>query len=209
MSRVRNISAIVFVLCLTLLQVACTGYTIRPPESVADPVGVYIIDYGDTSRLWLPEEQGGYTEWGYGDWRWYANDKKSLLYGSVVFIWPTAGTIGTHVRATGPWGSDGVLLSDLVGYATIVYEIDVERERMESLRGELHDRFDRQRSTELFNENRQMSFVKDDTSYWLGHQSSSVMAGWARELGCKVSGFSVRAHYRVKPPGKAIELETE
>ena len=80
---------------------------------------------------------------------------------------------------------------------------------MESLRGELNDRFDRQRSTELFNENRQMSFVKDDTSYWLGHQSSSVMAGWARELGCKVSGFSVRAHYRVKPPGKAIELETE
>ncbi|MFI4893626.1 MAG: hypothetical protein ACIAQ0_09370 [Phycisphaerales bacterium JB058] len=209
MSRVRLLPAIVLLLAFCLVQGACTGYTIRPPESVADPVGIYIVDYGDTSRLWLPEDRGGYTEWGYGDWRWYANDKQSLLYGSVIFIWPTAGTLGTHIRETGPWGSDGVLLPDLVGYATSVYEIDVERERMQRLRTELHERFDRQRSTEFFNERRQMSFVKDDTSYWLGHQSSSVMAGWARDLGCRVSGFSLRAHYRVKPPGKTIELTDE
>lgn len=209
MIRARHIPALVLLLCFAVLQVACTGYTIRPPESVADPVGIYIVDYGDTSRLWLPEDRGGYTEWGYGDWRWYANDKKNLLYGVVVLTWPTSATLGRHERDTGPWGADGVLLADLAGYAQLVHEIDVERPKMEALRTELNERYESQRSTEIFNERRQMSFVKDDSSYWMGHQSTTVMAGWTRKLGCKASGYSLRSNYRLKPPGRTIKLDTK
>ncbi|RNC82159.1 MAG: hypothetical protein ED559_10370 [Phycisphaera sp.] len=191
-----------------LLGVGCVGYTIRPPQQVAEPVAVHIVDYGDTSRLWLPEDSGGFTEWGYGDWRWYANDKKSLLYGSIVFIWPTAGTIGKHGRDSGPWDAEGGLLPDLVGYATEVHTFDVEMSSMRDLRTNLHERYESQIESELQNKRRKMTFVKDDTSYWLGHQSSSVMADWAEELGCRVSGFSLRANYDLKAPGTTVTLET-
>ncbi len=206
MIRVRHIPAFALLLCLTLMQTACVGYTIRPPESVADPVGIYIVDYGDTSRLWLPEDQGGFTEWGYGDWRWYANDQTNPLYGIIVLTWPTSGTLGRHERDTGPWGVDGALLADLAGYAQLVHEIDVERPRMEALRNELNERYESQRSTEFFNERRQMSFVKDDSSYWMGHQSTTVMAGWTRKLGCRASGYSLRANYHLKSPGRTTDL---
>lgn len=207
MIRVRHIPVLVLLLFFTLLQVGCTGYTIRPPTSVADPVGIYVVDYGDTSRLWLPEDAGGYTEWGYGDWLWYAKDEKNLLYGLWTLAWPTAGTLGRHERATGPWGAGGVLLDDLVGYATHIHEIDAERPKVEALRTKLHERFESQRSTELFNERRQMSFVKDREKYWMWHQSTTVMAGWLRELGCKASGFSLRANYTLHDPGRTTVLQ--
>lgn len=208
MNDARRIVMVAVVLVLAaLLLSGCRGYTIRPPVEVAEPVGVHIVDYGDTSRLWLPEDAGGFTEWGYGDWRWYANDKQSLLYGSVIFIWPTAGTLGRHERETGPWGADGVLLPDLVGYATHVHSFNVESADMRALRDELDARYESLRSTEIFNERRQMAFVKDDSSYWLGHQSTTVMAGWARDLGCEASGFSLRANYTLKEPGVTAVLE--
>ena len=186
-------------------------YTITAPESVQDPTTVYLVDYGDTGRLWLPVpgEPEAYREWGYGDWRWYANDRKSLLYGSVVFIWPTAGTIGRHEWVGSPWGASGEarqIRDELAGYATWVYELDVDRERALALLASLNERFESQIDTEIYNERRKMSFVKDDSSYWLGHQSSSVAAGWTRELGCKASGFTVKARYRVKGAGRAFDV---
>lgn len=209
MNRERIVAAVVALLWLALAQAGCVGYTIRPPASVHDPVGVYIVDYGDTSRLWLPEEAGGYTEWGYGDWLWYANDETNKLYGLWTLAWPTAGTLGRHERATGPWGADGVLLEDLAGYARLVHEFDAERERVEALRAELNARFESQNATAFYNERRQMSFVKDREKYWMGHQSTTVMAGWARKLGCEASGYSLRANYTLKEPGRTTELPAE
>jgi len=208
MSRVTRALAAVLILVLSLAQVACVGYTIRPPESVHDPVGVYVVDYGDTSRLWLPEEAGGFTEWGYGDWKWYAKDEQNLLYGLWTLVWPTAGTLGRHERFAGPFGEDGNLLPDLAGYATHVHAFDAERERVSALRAELHERFERQNATELFNERRQMSFVRDSSSYWLWNQSTTEVADWTRALGCRATGFSLRANYRLKPPGETTRLPT-
>ncbi len=188
-------------LCSVVTLSGCVGYTIRPPESVQDPIDVHIVDYGDTSRLWLPRDEGGYTEWGYGDWRWYANDKKSLLYGSVVFTWPTAGTLGRRERDAGPFGVDGVPSAGLAGYATHVMTFEAERERVEALRRILNERYDAGRDTEIQNEARKMSFVKDGSVYWFGRQSSSEVAGWAKQLGCDVSGYSIRAKYHLREPG--------
>lgn len=186
-------------------------YTITPPESVVDPVTVYLVDYGDTGRVWLPvpEQPGTFREWGYGDWRWYANDRQSLLYGAVVFVWPTAGTIGRHDWAGSPWGESGErreIREEIAGYATWVYEVDVERRLAEVLLADLDERFESRGETELFNERRKMSFVKDDSSYWLGHQSSSVAAEWMRALGCEARGFTLKARYGVRGSGRAFDV---
>jgi hypothetical protein len=201
MNDARRMVLVCVVLLAGLPLVGCTGYTIRPPVEVAEPAHVYIVDYGWTSRLWLPEDAGGFTEWGYGDWRWYAKDQKNLLYGAVLLSWPTQATLGKHDQESGPWTDEGELQPGLVGYAGLVHEFDVEEAALAALRTSLHERFASQSDTEFYNEGRQMSFVKDDTGYWFWNQSTTVMAGWTRELGCEASGFSLRANYEIKEPG--------
>ena len=195
-------------ICVVGLLAGCR-YTITPPPSPSDPVRVYLVDYGDTSRVWLPA--GGadsFVEWGYGDWRWYANDKKSLLYGSVIFFWPTDGAIARREWSGSPWASPGRdrPRAEIDNYATWIYELDVERKAAEGLRSSLQDRYDRSIDSEFFNERRKTWFIRDNTSYWLGHQSSSVMADWIEDLGASTSGFTVKARYRVREPGGSFDV---
>ncbi|MEO1534381.1 MAG: hypothetical protein AAFS11_02305, partial [Planctomycetota bacterium] len=201
---------LVTVCCMGCLAVlAGCRFSITPPASPADPVTVYLVDYGDTSRVWLPAaEPGSFVEWGYGDWRWYANDKKSLLYGAVIFIWPTDGAIARREWAGSPWASTerDRPRDEIDGYATWVYELPVERSASDALLASLQARYDAQIETQIYNERRETWFVRDDTSYWLGHQSSSVMADWLEELGADASGFTVKARYRVREPGMAYDV---
>ncbi|MEM8758562.1 MAG: hypothetical protein AAGF47_12375 [Planctomycetota bacterium] len=198
-----------FGLVLSVILMAGCRYTVRPPVSVLDPVTVYLVDYGDTSRVWLPKDDASaFVEWGYGDWRWYAKDKGSLLYGSVIFFWPTDGTIGRREWGGSPWvdGRVGEPRSGLAGYATWIYELDVERESAGELLAKLESRYDAQRESEFYNERRETWFVRDDTSYWLGYQSSSVMAGWLEDMGMDANGFTVKARYRVREPGRSFDV---
>ena len=189
---------------LVAIQSGCR-YTVRPPTNISQPVTVYLVDYGDTSRLWLPESDGRYTEWGYGDWRWYALDQNYLLYGPIALLVPTQGALGRHDRDSGPWLEDGSLLPDLIGYATDVYEIDVERDASTALSAKLWDRSNTGHDTQHINPRRQMFFVKDPSCYWIGHQSTTVAAGWLGELGCDVSGFSLKSNYDIRAPGRHFD----
>lgn len=202
--------AVVAVCCVVFAGVlgGCR-YSVTPAESVVDPVTVYVVDYGDTSRVWLPTgDADSFVEWGYGDWRWYANDRRSLLYGSVIFIWPTDGAIARREWSGSPWGSSGRdrPRPEIDGYATWIYELPVERAAADALLGSLQSQYDAQIESEIYNERRETWFVRDDTSYWLGHQSSSVMADWLEDLGADTRGFTVRARYRVREPGASYDV---
>ncbi|MEM9166144.1 MAG: hypothetical protein AAGB48_03885, partial [Planctomycetota bacterium] len=149
-----------------------------------------------------------FVEWGYGDWRWYANDRGSLLYGSVIFLWPTDGTVARRAWDGPPWGGGGAgePRDEIAGYAEWVYELDVDRSAAAELLASLESRYDASRGTEIYNERRRTWFVRDDSSYWLGHQSSSVMAGWLEDLGVDADGFTIRARYRAREPGRAFDV---
>ncbi|HED53944.1 MAG TPA: hypothetical protein ENJ00_07050 [Phycisphaerales bacterium] len=205
MVRARKVE-IVLSLMVALAVLSGCRVTVKPPLLVADPVTVYLVDFGDTSRLWLPEDGGRYTEWGYGDWRWYALDQNDLLYGPIALLVPTQGALGRHDRETGPRLDDGSLLPDLVGYATDVYIIEIERERSASLSERLRARYNDSIETQHINARRRMSLVQDPSCYWIGHQSTTVVSGWLEELGCDVSGFSLKSNYAVRPPGRHFSM---
>ncbi|MEL7485509.1 MAG: hypothetical protein AAFN41_14295, partial [Planctomycetota bacterium] len=134
--------------------------------------------------------------------------KKSLLYGAVIFIWPTDGAIARREWSGSPWSSPGRdrPRTEIDGYATWIYELPVERSASDGLVASLQARYDAQIETQIYNERRETWFVRDDTSYWLGHQSSSVMADWLEELGADASGFTVKARYRVREPGASYDV---
>jgi hypothetical protein len=54
-----------------LLCGGCTT-TIVPPRAPADPVSVYVTDYGRHSSILLPDPRGHLTEYAFGDWNWFA-----------------------------------------------------------------------------------------------------------------------------------------
>jgi hypothetical protein len=179
-----------------VLAVAALGATsgctesITPQRALTDPTTVYLVDYGDTARLWLPT-QDGFTEWCYGDWRWYAKNEMSFAYGVVVFFVPTQGALGRSEHDRPP---DERLVAE------VIHAIDVERGAAEELHATLEERFKTNEASMWFNAARGIEFVQDDTAYWLGNQSTTQTTAWLRGLGCRCDGFAIVAKYTVSPP---------
>ncbi len=186
---------------VTVVSCACIAgcsYTITPPATVADPVTVYIADLGNTSKLILPREptpdgRTPFVEYGFGDWAYYAKDNHSPLYAPIAILFPTPGTLSRRAYDEDPatW---------LDGYAEELHPITVEREKAAALERRLTARYESRINTEIYNPTYDLHFVYDEEDYWLFGQSSSVVADWSRELGCRVTGWTLVASYRVKPP---------
>lgn len=175
---------------ICVVMSGCT-VSVRGPSGVVDPATVYLVDYGDTARLWLPVgDQTGYAEWCYGDWAWYAKDEQSLPYGLIVLFVPTQGALGRTMHASGP---DGVSAEE-------VHSIIVERTVAEALGRRLQARFNGSRTLVHVNHARGITFVPDERDYWLANQSTSTTSDWLRALGCQVDGFAIVADYEIKPP---------
>ena len=179
---------------LFLLLPSCAIH-VTPPPSPADPTTVYVVDHGDTARLLLPREddpEAPFVEYAYGDWKWYARDQGNPLYGMIVFFVPTQGTLARREYASDPhdslWGEH-------------ILPIDVERTRAEALVRSLDERFQSEIDTLHVNESRGLDFVKDDRGYWVFNQSSTTIARWLRELGCKTSGFAIKANFKLRGTG--------
>ena len=183
---------------LALTLCGCGTYTVTPPADVSTPATVYVVDLGNTSKLALPrvDDDGvieAYDAFGFGDWEFYAKSNTSPLYVPFVLFWPTAGTLTKQAYAASPH-------AQLVAFSASVHEVDVEFEAARDLHRRLAERFAANESTRLGDPGFGMNFVRDDESYWLFHQSSSVVAGWLRELGCEVTGWTLVADYRVREP---------
>ena len=88
-----NLSA---VLLLLVLGSGCATKVV-PPSNPVNPVMVYITDYGRHSSLVLPATNGGYVEWAFGDWNWFALGKTSWNYALLAVIWSPQSTLGRRV----------------------------------------------------------------------------------------------------------------
>lgn len=178
----------------------CGARVITPPAGVGDPVTIRVADYGDTTRILWPwyepadaDEPTAWVEYGYGEWGWYANDRMGPARGFAALFLPTDGTLGRRVYRGGPvipepWYGDGW------------YDIAVERADVAVVLAELDARYQAAIETEIFNDGRGMTFVRDDTRYHLWHHSGTEASAWLREAGCEVRGLGLVAAWRVKEP---------
>jgi hypothetical protein len=178
---------------------------VRPAPEVVDGVQVYVVDYGDTGRLWLSDgdaASNAYTEWCYGDWAWYAHDQQSTPNGMVVLVLPTQGALGRRQHASPP-----LVSPDVRAQAQSIHGITVERAKADALTKALELRYTSAADTAHFNAARDIWFVKDENDYWLGNQSSTRTGDWLTALGCDVSGFTLIADYRVAAPSRQWKVD--
>src|SRR4051812_9035875 len=50
----------------------CTSTKVIPPAPPTQPVTVYLTDYCRHSSILIPSLKGGYDEWAFGDWEFFA-----------------------------------------------------------------------------------------------------------------------------------------
>jgi hypothetical protein len=182
---------------LALLACGCAT-TILPPHAPADPVSVYVTDYGRHSSVLLPDPRGHLTEFAYGDWEWFA--LRHTDSGSAVraILFSKNSTIGR--RQLGVDDRDDVDHIIRATKAAHVAKIEVARDRAEALLTRLDTFYDRHLDTVTYSPFSQLWFVRYRGHYGLFHNCNHVTADWLRELGCDVRGIAMLSKFTVRSP---------
>jgi hypothetical protein len=124
-----------FVPCafIALAALGLTGCAtvVVPPHPVANPAKVGILDHGRHSSLLIEVPDGGMVRYGYGDWRWYAEDKTDFFDGVRALFWPTEAAIGRrYFKASFNYAT---IAKDVGVGVERAHVFEVERERVASL----------------------------------------------------------------------------
>jgi hypothetical protein len=177
---------------LLLTTTGCSG-TIHPPAAASDPVTVYVADYGRHSSLVLPTNNGGYVEWAFGDWDWFALGHTKWYDAMHALIWSPQSTLGR--RVLGPQTNDEALCNAL--NAERVLPIEVPADCAAALMDQLDLRYLKHASTQIHSDYSYMDHVKDAEFYNGLHNCNHITVRWLRALGCRVDGFGFLSAFRV------------
>jgi hypothetical protein len=169
--------------------------TIVPPETVAEPATVYVLDYGRHTSLLLPAEHS-FAEYAYGEWNWFALDRSRLVDAFGTLLLPTKACLG-RMQWTMPDDPD------VIRYTVRCVEVlplAVEAEAVADLREELDAIYlaaEEPHYQPLYN----LYFVPHDEAYHVLHNCNQELAEWLRSLGCRTRGFAIVADFEVREPG--------
>jgi hypothetical protein len=169
---------------------------VTPPVAPERPVSIFIIDYGMTSALALPHEDG-LVLYAYGDWQYYALRNNHLLRGIAALTWPTQGALGRG-HLPGPRSADHLLRALHDRGVEQVHELQTGAAAVERLRRQMDAAYEAQRGSEVRNAAYGMSFVHHPRRYSWFWNSNHQTAAWLEELGCVVDGPAFASRWQVE-----------
>jgi hypothetical protein len=181
---------------LAMLSGGCATH-VTPPSFVRDPVTVFVTDYGKHSSIVLPDPDGGYVEYAYGDYDWFALGDVNLFSGiRAIFASPKA-TLGRRYfpARDGPLAPADLRCEKLSEFAA-------SQARVEALRMNLESIFNRSREKPIHSDFSMLEHVPDPQQYWLFHNCNHATAEWLRSLGCRVDGPAILSNFRLTQPDK-------
>ena len=178
---------------------------IVPPPRPANPVAVYVTDYGRHSSILLPMGDGHLMEYSYGDWEFYALNKYKWYIGATKLILSDGSGLGRRIL---PHPGDDEALQKYINSKRLL-RIEIEQSRVLELLAELDHRYNERLETMVFNNYSHAYFVKDDAHYGLFHTCNAETAGWLRKLGCKVEGLAVISNFEVAKPKEEAVARTK
>lgn len=167
---------------------------IDPPAAAADPVDVFVIDYGLHASLAVPAAGVGLVEWSWGDWNWFALEHNGFGDGLRALFASSRSTLSRRVLGPATTADE---LARRVG-ADEVLVLTVERGRASALRRELDARWFRRRTEAVTHRSGRAFVPDDDAEYRLFNNSIHEVARWLEALGAEVSGTSVIANFKLR-----------
>lgn len=184
---------------LTLLLSACSA-TVIPPPNPSDPVTVVLLDHGRHSSLVLPDVAGGALRYSYGDWDYYVLRQTDLASGARALLRATPAALGRQQLSVAP--ESEALLRALHVEVVQAWRIEVERNRVASLRDDLEHQFASALDTRIYSPWFGVDFVRHPTPYTLNHNSNHLVGVWLTELGCEIRGQPVLSSWTVRLPSE-------
>jgi hypothetical protein len=192
MENRRRICDINIFMLMTLFIGGCAT-TVIPPKNPADPVPVYLTDYGRHSSVLLPVAGGGFDEYAFGDWDFFAlGHTKWWIAIRALIHSPQATLARRHIEP----GSDEAIQKQL-GDCKRLMRFDAAKMNVKNLAADLDERFNEE-SPAIFSDYCKMYCVRDDECYWIFHNCNNVTAGWLKSLDCKIRGSAIYSNFHFK-----------
>ena len=180
------LAALAFPLALTT--------TVVPPPDPDQPVEVFLLDFGRTSGLVLPVNDG-MAEYVYGDCNYYALGNRGVPDAIAAMIWPTRACMGRG-SFPGPATRENLLRQIRVAVER-VYTVRVARADVERLEARLHALYVQGLPEAIEHRGYGLTFVPHPVDYHYFHNSNHVTAAWLADLGCRVRGPAVYSRWRI------------
>lgn len=191
--KLRRITCLAAVIAAAVLAPGC-AWTVQPPPAPRDPVTVWVTEYGKHCRVALPSDKSTYLEYGFGEWNFYAREKRdtfSILRAGIGF---GAGAFSRRELVPAP---DGRLGPAQTG-GTRSESLKVERDLAVQLRDELEARWRANKDNVIVRSWDRVPVSRDPQHYHVFDNSNHATAGWLRRLGCKVRGFPLMSNFRIE-----------
>jgi hypothetical protein len=157
-------------------------------------VPVWITQYGKHCRVALPAGPSKFTEYGFGEWHFYALEERGLFSTLRAGAGFGSGAFSRRMLTSAP---DGTIGPRQTG-GTRSERIHVERTQADSLRRELDARWQRNQGDVRIRQVDAVPVSRDPARYHVFDNSNHATAKWLRRLGCEIRGFPLMANFRVK-----------
>jgi len=179
-------------LLVLLLSGGCTT-TVVPPAHPKNPVTVYLTDYGRHSSILLPVPSGGYDEFAFGDWDFFALGDTQWRSAIRAIFNSHQSTLGRrHLQID----SNSSNIIDIVKCDRVM-QFQASKDEIEELILNLNARFRRRYTALIYSSHSELYHVPDTEHYWLLHNCNHVTAEWLSQLGCQIHGPAFLSNFVV------------
>lgn len=181
-----------------LLLCGCVARVAPPaPQTLAQPVDIYLLDHGRHASLVLPHEKGGVARYSFGDWRWYVEGKQRFWSGAAAMLWPTKAGLGRGLYPHADLPQDIDLLAP-EGLSE-AYVLQAELQQVRLLQRQLDRHFAQQAFfTPVYSATHGLDFVPYPRRYTAFHQSNLKVAQWLRALNMGITGSPWLSNWEVE-----------
>lgn len=194
MSAHRRLLCCALAVIMPLWLAACAT-TVFPPQPVADPAQIGILDHGWTASLIMEIPDRGMLRYAYGDWNWYALGQTGPAEASSAMLWPSEAALG-RMELPGPFSPTAVSREVRVSIEQALYLI-VDARDVRRLVDRLDRIFDENRARSVYNEAPHLVFVPHPEPYSMFHNSNHMVAAWLEQLGCRLDGITLFSNWKL------------
>lgn len=178
---------------LASLGLSSCAWRVFPPDRVADPVPVFLSEYGRHTRLALPDGTAAFFEYGFGEWNFYGLEEEGIFSALRAIMGFGEGALSRRklhytlseldfVRAAGSSRSARIM---------------VERSLAGNLRDELESRWRSNSGSIVIRRSDRIPVSRDPSAYHLFGNSNHAVAKWLGRLGCRVRGYPNTSNFEV------------
>lgn len=162
------------------------------PRQVADPVTVFVTDYGIHSAIVLPVGPRRYVEYAFGDYGYAALNRDTPFDALGALLVSRQAGFGRSYMAADP----ATGLPALPRAPLKMHRLTASRAKVEALLADLEARYDRGRQPAHFNEVTGIHWVRDRQRYGLLNSCNHLTARSLEALGCRVYGLPIFSKFQ-------------